>query len=138
VYVVPPAKPTIAIVDDDASVCRALKRLIRSLDMNAQIFISGEAYLETASAIPSFHADCLILDLQMPGMSGLELQSRIAGTGVPVVFITAHDEAGAREKAFAGGAVAYLRKPFDDEILMQTLHVALSRGDHAAPGECDV
>jgi FixJ family two-component response regulator len=121
-------KPKIAIVDDDASVCRALKRLIRSLDMDAETFASGEAFLELAAAVPSFHADCLIVDVQMPGMSGLELQSRLADTKVPIVFITAHDEVGAREQAFAAGAVAFLRKPFDDVLLAKTLETALSSG----------
>lgn len=129
-----PHRPTIAIVDDDASVCRALKRLIRSLDMHAEAFSSGEAYLELAAATPSFKPDCLILDVQMPKMSGLELQSRIAGTGVPIVFITAHDEVGAREQALAAGAVALLRKPFDDELLIKTLNAALAHGEPAEGG----
>ncbi len=122
-------KPQIAIVDDDASVCRALKRLVRSLEMDAETFNSGEAYLNTAGAKTPFHADCLILDLQMPGMSGLELQSRLAGTNVPIIFITAHDEAQARRQAIAGGAVAFIRKPFNDELLIETLNTALRRND---------
>ena len=126
-------KPQIAIVDDDASVCRALKRLVRSLDMDAETFSSGEAYLEMAGAMPSFHPDCLILDLQMPGISGLDLQSRLRGTGLPIVFITAHDEGAAREQAMAAGAVAFLRKPFNDELLIQTLNAALTDGDPQGP-----
>jgi FixJ family two-component response regulator len=128
-------KPTIAIVDDDASVCRALKRLIRALDMEAETFGSGEAYLDFVGATPSFRPDCVILDVQMPEMSGLELQSRLAGTGVPIVFITAHDEVGAQEQALAAGVVAFLRKPFDDELLMKTINKALSHGHAAAGGE---
>jgi FixJ family two-component response regulator len=121
-------KPQIAIVDDDASVCRALKRLVRSLHMDATTFNSGEAFLQTSTATPPFHADCLILDLQMPGMSGLELQSRLAASNLPIIFITAHDEGTAREEAIAAGAVAFLRKPFNDELLIQTLTAALARG----------
>jgi FixJ family two-component response regulator len=121
--------PKIVIVDDDASVCRAIKRLIRSVNMDAELFTSGENYLQSARNRPLFHADCLILDLQMPGMSGLELQARLAGTGLPIIFITAHDELGARTQALAGGAVAFLRKPFDDELLITTIHAVLSQKD---------
>ena len=124
----PQVKPRIAIVDDDASVCRALKRLIRSLDMEAEAFTSSEAYL--ASRTCSFRADCLILDLQMPGMSGLELQSRLAGTSLPIIFISAHVEAA--EQALAA-ADAFLPKPFTDESLIQTLDTALSRDVFATP-----
>jgi FixJ family two-component response regulator len=116
----------IAIIDDDASVCRALKRLIRSVGMDAEAFGSGEAFLESAAARPSEKADCLILDLQMPGMSGLELQSRLAESRLPIIFITAHDELSARDKALEAGAVAFLRKPFDDEILIANIREAIS------------
>ena len=79
--------------------------------------------------MPSFQPDCLILDVQMPGMNGLEVQDRLAmgGKTIPVIFITAHDQLGVREKALAAGAVAFLRKPFDDEILIKTLREALKR-----------
>jgi FixJ family two-component response regulator len=117
----------IAIVDDDASVCRALKRLIRSLGMDAETFGSGESFLDSAAAQPPAQADCLILDLQMPGMSGLEVQARLAESSLPIIFVTAHDEAGARELALQSGAVAFLRKPFDDEALIKIINEALSR-----------
>jgi FixJ family two-component response regulator len=79
--------------------------------------------------MPSFHPDCLILDIQMPGLNGLDVQQRLAVNHcvVPVVFITAHDELGIREKALAFGAVAFLRKPFNDELLVKTLNEALKR-----------
>ncbi len=125
---VPQVKPRIAIVDDDASVCRALKRLFRSLDMEAEAFTSAEAYL--AGGTCSFRADCLILDLQMPGMSGVELQSRLAGTDLPIIFISAQDEAAEQARAAAG---AFLPKPFTDESLIQTLDAALSRDVFATP-----
>lgn len=120
--------PLIAIVDDDVSVRRALKRLVRSLGMNAETFASGQEFLDCIDAMPSFHADCAILDVQMPGMSGLETQERLArgGNPIPVIFITAHDEVGARERALASGAMAFLRKPFDDELLIKTLRAALA------------
>jgi FixJ family two-component response regulator len=120
--------PLIAIVDDDVSVRRALKRLVRSLGMNAETFASGQEFLDCIDAMPSFHADCAILDVQMPGMNGLETQERLArgGNPIPVIFITAHDEVGARERALASGAMAFLRKPFDDELLIKTLRAALA------------
>ncbi len=78
--------------------------------------------------MPSYRPDCLILDVQMPGMNGLEVQRRLAGSGLPIVFITAHDEIGVREKALAEGAVAYLRKPFNDELFVKTVRAALGQG----------
>ena len=124
--------PLIAIVDDDVSVRRALKRLVRSLGMNAEIFASGQEFLDCIEALPSFHASCAILDVQMPGMNGLEIQQRLVrgGNPIPVIFITAHDEVGVRERALASGAVAFLRKPFDDELLIKTLRAALVRRAH--------
>lgn len=124
------AKPRIAIVDDDASVCRAVKRLLRSFSMDAETFSSGQSFIDLVEAMPSFQPDCVILDVQMPGMNGLEVQQRLvkSGHGIPVIFITAHDEMGVREKALGGGALAFLRKPFDDELLIRTLRAAV-KGD---------
>jgi FixJ family two-component response regulator len=128
------SKPLIAIVDDDESVCRAVRRLVRSLPMDAQTFGSGQEFLDLLEAMPSFQPDCLILDVQMSGMNGLEVQDRLAMSGhpIPMIFITAHDEIGAREKALAMGAVAFLRKPFNDELLIKTLEEALKRGAFAS------
>jgi FixJ family two-component response regulator len=121
------SKPLIAIVDDDESVCRALRRLVRSLSMDAEIFTSGREFLDLVEAMPSFHPDCLVLDVQMPEMNGLVLQTRLitAGHTIPVIFITAHDDVGVRERALGAGALAFLRKPFDDELLIKTLRAAL-------------
>ena len=121
------SKPLIAIIDDDESVCRAVRRLVRSLTMDAATFTSGQEFLDLLEAMPSFQPDCLILDVQMPGMNGLELKSRLAITGntIPVIFITAHDEVGVREKTLAAGAVAFIRKPFNDELLIKTMGEAL-------------
>jgi FixJ family two-component response regulator len=85
--------------------------------------------------MPSFQPDCLILDVQMPGMNGLDVQDRLAtgGNSIPVIFITAHDDVGIREKALAAGAVAFLRKPFNDDLLIRTLQEALKR--RANPGQ---
>jgi FixJ family two-component response regulator len=123
------AKPLIAIVDDDESVCRAVRRLVRSVAMDAETFSSGQDFLDLLDAMPSFQPACVILDVQMPGINGLDIQARLdkSGRSVPVIFITAHDEVGVREKALAGGAVAFLRKPFNDELLIKTLGEALKR-----------
>ena len=120
-------KPLIAVVDDDASVCRAIQRLVRSLGMNADTFASGQEFLDLVEAVPSFQPDCVVLDVQMPGLNGLEVQERLAKSGrrLPTVFITAHDEVGVRERALAAGAVAFLRKPFNDELFIKTLHAAI-------------
>jgi FixJ family two-component response regulator len=126
------SKPLIAIVDDDESVCRAVRRLVRSVGMNAETFSSGQEFLDLLEAMPSFKPDSLILDVQMPGMNGLDVQAQLATSGylVPVIFITAHDEVGIREKALAAGAVAFLRKPFNDDLLIKTLQQALKHGDN--------
>jgi FixJ family two-component response regulator len=123
------SKPLIAIVDDDESVCRAIRRLVRSLAMDAEIFSSGRQFLDLLHAMPSFQPDCVILDVQMPGMNGLEVQELLSESGkkFPLIFITAHDEVGVREKALNGGALAFLRKPFDDELLVKTLSEGLKR-----------
>jgi FixJ family two-component response regulator len=69
----------------------------------------------------------VILDVQMPGLSGLEVQQRLAGSGIPIIFITAHDDIGVREQALAAGALAYLRKPFGDEIFVKTVRAAIGK-----------
>lgn len=123
-------KPLIAIVDDDESVCRAIKRLVRSVGMDADTFTSGADFIDMMEAMPSFRPDCVVLDVQMPGMNGLEAQKQLAMrcNQLPVIFITAHDDVGVRERAIAAGAVAFLRKPFDDALFIKTLRAALEHG----------
>jgi FixJ family two-component response regulator len=120
------AKPFVVVVDDDASVGRAIKRLLRSVGIAADTFASGDEFLDTMSSMPSYRPDCVILDVQMPGSNGLEVQRRLAGQAVPVIFITAHDDAGVRDEALAAGAVAYLRKPFNDALFIRTVRAALN------------
>ncbi|MGO9586412.1 MAG: response regulator transcription factor [Limisphaerales bacterium] len=122
-------KPLIAVVDDDESVCRAMERLVRSLGMAAETYASSEDFLNQIESLPSFHLDCVILDVQMPGLNGIEVQTRIRRIhkDMPVIFITAHDDRGARERALAGGALAFLRKPCNDALLIRTLDAALGR-----------
>jgi FixJ family two-component response regulator len=123
----------IAIIDDDASVCRALQRLVRSLGMRTSAFTSGESFL--LSLASAERPDCALLDVQMPGMNGLEVQRRLAleGIALPLVFITAHEEDGIAERAIAAGAVGFLQKPFTDQSLIKlirrALHLGEGRGD---------
>jgi len=116
----------VAIVDDDESVCRAIKRLLHSVGIGADTFSSGDAFLRTLSSIPSYRAACVILDILMPGINGLEVvQRHLAPTSVPVIFITACDDPAVREMALASGAAGYLRKPFNEAILIKALEMAL-------------
>ena len=124
------SKPLIVIVDDDESVCRAIKRLVRSAGMEANTFTSGQEFIDLIEGMPWLRVECVVLDVQMPKLNGLEVQERLAQnrSAIPVIFITAHDEIGVREKALAAGAVAFLRKPFNDELFIKTLHEAIKRG----------
>jgi FixJ family two-component response regulator len=115
----------IAIVDDDHSVRKALQRLLRSINLDADAYGSGREFLASlADATP----DCLVLDLQMPEMNGLELQQHLAENGIrlPVVVITGHDEPGMRAQCMAAGASTYLRKPLDDKVLLAAISTAIA------------
>ena len=107
-----------------------MKRLVRSLGMDANAFTSGQEFIDLIETMPSFQPDCVVLDVQMPGMNGLDVQEQLVGSGsrLPIVFITAHDEIGVRERALSAGALAFLRKPFNDELFVRTLTAALKRG----------
>jgi len=128
-FLMSPSKPLVAVVDDDQSVCRAMERLLKSIGMDTHTFASGGEFLAFIQAMPSFHPDCVLLDLHMPGLNGLDVQERLTMDGSPlsVIFITAYDEAGTRERALEGGAVAFLRKPFSDEVLIKALNEAIHR-----------
>ena len=118
--------PLISVVDDDHSVRESLARLIRSLGLGVQVFGSAEEFLE---ADLSREPDCLILDIRMPGMNGLELHRRLsaAGRDLPVVFITAHgSDAEVRARALGAGAVDYLLKPLKEEEVLKAIDTALS------------
>lgn len=119
----------IAVVDDDVSVCRAVKRLVRSVGMDADTFTSGQEFIDLLEGMPWLQVDCLVLDVQMPGINGLEVQRRLEQREhpIPIIFITAHDDAGVRDRAMAAGAVAFLRKPFNDELFIRTVQEALRR-----------
>jgi FixJ family two-component response regulator len=115
----------IAIVDDEEAVRLALRRLLRSARMNVETFSSGAEFLES---IKDNQPDCVILDLHMPQVNGFAVQARLAEAGrrVPVVIITGHDKPENRERALAGGAAAYLRKPVDDQTLLDAIEQAVN------------
>jgi FixJ family two-component response regulator len=119
-------KPFVAVVDDDESVSRAIKRLLRSAGLVSDTFKTGDDFLDMFESIPSYRPACIVLDIQMPGLNGLEVQQRLAGSGIPIIFITAHDDAVVRKQALAAGAAGYLRKPFNDEILIKAVATAIS------------
>jgi FixJ family two-component response regulator len=114
----------IAVVDDDDSFARALGRLLRASGFEVRTYPSGEAFL-TSTALPP--PDCLVLDIQLGGMTGLDLlrQLRDLGNLVPIIFVTAHDEAEVKDEAVQAGCVAYLRKPVVSRALLEALAKAL-------------
>ncbi len=116
----PRARQTVWIIDDDASVCRALRRLIRSVGLDVETFATAEEFLQ-CPAQPA--PDCLVLDVHLPGLSGLELQERLKADGrdIPVVFISAYAEECVREQALRAGAVAFLPKPLDEQALLDAV-----------------
>ena len=115
----------ISIVDDDISVRESIRDLIESLGSEVATFESAERFLE-AACLPE--TSCLITDLQMPGLSGLDLQSRLIVDGqyIPVIFVTAFPEERFRRVAMNAGAIAFLSKPFDENVLIDCLERALS------------
>ena len=118
--------PVISIVDDDESVRTALKSLIDSVGFRAEVFGSGEEFLNSPLVSKT---DCLIADIRMPGMTGLELQERLnaAGASVPIVFISAHDDNDARGRGLRAGAIDFLQKPFSEESLLGAISAGLDQ-----------
>ncbi|HEV7387036.1 MAG TPA: response regulator [Gemmatimonadaceae bacterium] len=117
------APPLIVVVDDDASFRRAVGRLIGLWGYRTSSFSSAEEYLGTG-----VETDCIVLDLHLEGMSGLELQSVLAAQkkSIPIIFVSAMDDPVARQSALAGGAAAFLEKPFDDYSLLEVLKAVTS------------
>jgi FixJ family two-component response regulator len=120
------AQVLISVIDDDESLRSALVGLVRSLGYEASAFGSAEAFLDADHAQT---VSCIISDIQMPGMSGLELQQRLAADGraAPMIMITARPEADLKERAMASGAICFLKKPFDADIMIGCIERALER-----------
>jgi len=118
---------TVYVVDDDESIRRALKRLLRSMGYHAVTFDSAEEFMEATSCRGE---GCLVLDIRLPGMTGLDLQEKLVSLGAkyPVIFMTAHDNLHWQERAKKAGAIAYLRKPFDEQSLLNAIQLACPAG----------
>ena len=119
-----PARPLIAVVDDEESVRRALARMLGASQFDVDVFASGQEFLDSLrTRLP----DCLVLDYQMPGLTGRDVQRQLAlaQTQVPIIVVTAHDEPALREQCLADGAVAYVTKPLQREHLVGLIHDAI-------------
>jgi FixJ family two-component response regulator len=120
-----PKTPRVSIVDDDESVREAIDSLLRSVGLNVQVFGSAEEFLNSDYL---HNAECLILDVRMPGMNGLQLQEQLASANcdIPIIFITAHvSDTQARTRALQSGAVDFLIKPFSEEALLNDVYTVL-------------
>jgi FixJ family two-component response regulator len=116
----------ISIIDDDESIRRTTSRLIESFGFRAAAFESAESFLSSGHLNDT---SCLIVDVRMPGMNGLQLQSQLAAADcrIPIIFITAYEDKESHRRAMQAGAVAFLGKPFNDEQLLETIRLALRR-----------
>lgn len=125
--------PVISIIDDDNTARRAMTNLIRSLGYVVAAFPSAEAFLQSGRLDDT---DCLITDLQMPGLSGVDLQDALLARGnkTPVIFVTAFGEERVRRQALDAGAIAFLSKPFEEESLIAHIQCALQCSDGKTAG----
>lgn len=116
----------IAVVEDEEPVRKALSRLLRAAGLHTVTFEGSEAFLESLAIA---HPDCLIVDLHMPGMSGLELMREMKARDmtIPVIMITAHDEPLSRRRSLDAGAYSYMRKPLDEAALLDAIAEAMGR-----------
>ena len=116
----------VAVVDDDESLCRSLGRLLRAVGIQPVTYLSAEAFLADTKR-PRF--DCLVFDIQLGGMSGIELHRQLnaSGSTIPVIYITAHDEPATREEAQAAGCAAYFRKTVPGEDVLRAIRSAIGQ-----------
>jgi FixJ family two-component response regulator len=123
---------TVYVVDDDPSVRKALSRLLRSAGLKCEVFASADEFLAHERESPA-EGGCLVLDVQMPGLNGMDLQEALsAGEGrLPIIFITGHGDIPLSVRAMKKGAVDFLTKPFDDKDLLSAIAVALRKGEEA-------
>ena len=128
-------RPLIAVVDDEEPVRIALRRLLRSASFDVETFPSGAEFLDS---LKSHQPDCVVLDLHMPRVNGFAVQAQLADGEIrlPIVVITGHDSSETRDRALAGGVSAYLRKPVDDETLLDAITTAIAHpSDTLEPSE---
>jgi FixJ family two-component response regulator len=123
---VPKAKPLISIIDDDESVREAIKGLVKSMGYTVETVASAQEFLSSRRVR---RTSCLITDMQMPGMTGLELYQHLSTSGkpIPTILITAYPDNGVRERALSAGVVGYLSKPFEEDDLLACIRSALTR-----------
>src|SRR6202161_1426035 len=122
----PDAKSTVLVIDDDQDLRASIGRLLRSLDLDARLFASVSDFLK--SDLPDGPA-CLVLDVRLPGQSGLDFQRELAGANrqVPIIFITGHGDIPMSVQAMKGGAIEFLTKPFRDQALLDAIQLGLDR-----------
>ncbi len=120
-------KPVVFVVDDDPSMRKALGNLIQSVGLQAEVFASAPEFL--AVKLPEAAPCCLILDVRLPGLSGLDFQAKLASAqnAIPIIFITAHGDIPMTVQAMKAGAIEFLPKPFRDQALLDAIQVALER-----------
>jgi FixJ family two-component response regulator len=119
-------RPVVFVVDDDPSMRRSLDTLLRSVGLDVQLFSSAQEFMPAKRPdVPG----CIVLDVRLPGMSGLTFQEELAKTGValPVIFVTGHGDVPMTVRAMKAGAVEFLTKPFDDQVLLDAVHAAIER-----------
>jgi FixJ family two-component response regulator len=133
----PLERPIVFVIDDDDSVRRSLERLLRSVDLDVETFASAQDFLR--KPMPDRPA-CVVLDLRLPGPSGLELQESLIRSGhdVPIVFISGHADVPSSVRAIKAGAVDFLQKPFSDQALLDIIHGALRRDREARRDRAEV
>jgi FixJ family two-component response regulator len=121
-------KHIISVVDDDESARRSTTLLVESFGFQAAGFESADSLLKSGQLQET---SCLIVDVQMPGMNGLQLQRHLAASGykIPIIFITAHDDKESRQQAMQAGADAFLSKPFNDDLLLETIRATMQDGE---------
>ena len=119
-------KANVFVVDDDPSVRRALETLLRSVGHDVHLFSSAAEFMQAARPDAP---GCLVLDVRLPGMSGLAFQQELAQAGIalPIIFITGHGDVPMTVRAIKAGAAEFLTKPFDDQVLLDAIHAALER-----------
>ena len=122
-----PKTELVAIVDDDGLVRQALESVVKAAGFMTETFASAEDFLDSN---PINRTTCLILDVRLPGMSGIELQRRLRAknNGIPIIFVTAHGDASTRDRAMQDGAVGFLNKPVRRQILVDAIYAALEYG----------
>ena len=133
----PPASPIVFVVDDDVSVRESLELLIQNGGWRAKTFASAQEFLDCPRAVVP---NCLVLDVSLPGLNGLELQKRIAAERIdmPIIFITGYGDVPKTVQAMKGGAVEFLTKPFNDEVLLAAIRQALERSSLALARETEM